>query len=62
VRKHNYVVGYKGENQCVYGRGDEWTDLLTFAEANKRAKELKTGYGKRIYRGKVFKLVEVKQT
>ena len=19
-RKHNYVVGYKGEGQCVYGR------------------------------------------
>jgi len=66
MRKHNYVVGYEGVNQCVYGKDDCreqcWVNPLTLKQAQKMAKELETIDGKKIYKGKVFKLVEVKQT
>ena len=60
MRKHNYVVGYRGEGQCVYGERDEeihysnWTGPLTLMEAKIRVGELRN-------KGAVvYKLVEVK--
>ncbi len=61
MRKHNYLVGYRGEGQCVYGRAEtdsDWNDsvdLLTLFQAKQRRKKL-LGRG-----GKIYKLVELKE-
>jgi len=58
MRKHNYVVGYEGEGQCVYGFEKlEYINLLTLFQARKLAKKTVCGCDKSV----VYKLVEVKE-
>ena len=61
MRKHNYVVGYEGERQCVYDDGYSYVNLLTLKQAQKLAKKIVTKYpdGK-IDKSVVYKLVRVK--
>ena len=40
-RKHNYVVGFEGDGECVYGQSESdekpmWVDLLTLSWARWR--------------------------
>jgi len=40
---HEYVVGYEGEHQVVYGKdndGGEWVDKMTLYQAKTRVKQL----------------------
>ena len=63
MRKHNYLVGYRGENQCVYGDQKlpcEFTTPMTLTEAEKLSREVNCREGKKIIRSVVYKLVEVK--
>ena len=63
MRKHNYVVGYEGEGQCIYGKDDNtynYIDLLTLWQAQKLAKRVVCQQGKKINKSIVYKLVEVK--
>ena len=61
MRRHNYIVGYRGERQCIYGRGGgmssqhAYIDPFTLTEAKKFLKTLSLPH-----RAKVYKLVEVK--
>ncbi len=59
-RKHNYVVGFGGENQCAYGKDTDgvydYVDLLTKAEAEEKTKTLEPSKPSNRY---VFKLVPV---
>lgn len=61
-RKHNYVVGYVGENQVAYGKDKEglatWVELMTFKQAHSRVKKLSSTEVSRA----VFKLVSVEVT
>lgn len=66
MRNHNYVVGYMGENQCVYGKERkgfhrfDWVDLLTLKQAQKLAKKIICEDGEKINKSVVYKLVEIK--
>lgn len=44
MRKHNYVVGFEGETQCVYGKDSagkaSYTYPLTIFQAKSRVKKL----------------------
>lgn len=65
MRKHNYLIGYRGEEQCVYGNDDsgifDWTNPLTLSQAKKLSKKTYTmEKGKKI-KSTVYKLVEVKE-
>ena len=65
MRKHNYVVGYRGEGQCVYGKiefddGYSFIELLTLKQARKLSKTTVSVMGKKINKSVVYKLVEVK--
>lgn len=65
-RKHNYVVGFSGENQIAYGQDIEdprytekvasYTELMTKGEAEEVAKRLASVGNSKRY---VFKLVPV---
>ena len=65
-RKQNYVVGFGGEGQCIYGEDVEderyatkvssFTQPMTRGEAEVAAKSLSVGGSKRY----IFKLVTVK--
>ena len=54
-RKHNYVIGYPGAGQCVYGKHDDdghyhsWVDLLTPHQAKAVQKKM-PNRSARIYR------------
>lgn len=62
MRKHNYVVGFRGEGQCIYGgktrSTEEYTDyvnLLTLFQARQKLRKFPI-----IKDLKIYKLVEVK--
>ncbi len=60
-RKHNYVVGFSGEENCVYGSDDAnekycFINPMTRLEAEKQAKTLENSLPAKRY---VFKLVPV---
>lgn len=60
MRKHNYVVGYKGDGNIVYGKDcssgkSKWAEPLTLFQAKNMAKRLVAGKTKSL----VYKLVEV---
>lgn len=61
MRKHNYVVGYIGEGQVVYGKDESelarYVTLLTLSQARKSVKRLKSPNVKSV----VYKLVKVKR-
>jgi len=65
MRKHNYVVGYEGEGDCVFGMyvnsGYDSIELLSLSEAKRKAKSIyyTNEKGKR-YTAVVYKLVRVK--
>lgn len=63
-RKHNFVVGYEGEHQCVYSKETEgkfpWIIPLTYLQAKKMSKKIITKYPDKIIRSVVYKLVKVK--
>lgn len=65
MRRHNYVVGYKSEGNCIYGKDDgpcscRYINLMTLFQAKKELKNMITRNGPRVYKGVVYKLVEVK--
>lgn len=66
MRKHNYVVGYKREGECVYGIsydkiGDgQHTQPMTLNQAIKARKKTRLSNGGDTEIFKIFKLVEVK--
>lgn len=57
MRKHNYVVGFIGEGQVVYGKDEnhlpKWVEPLTLAQAKKRLNKLAEG------KKSIYKLVKV---
>ena len=60
MRKHNYAVGFAGNQQVVYGKDEEskasWIEPLTLKQAQKRVKVLSQArYAKRT----IYKLVPV---
>ena len=63
MRKHNYVVGYEGEGQCVYGSNESYhsIDLKTLIQARKLSKNMHwtDKKGKR-HNSVIYKLVRVK--
>lgn len=66
MRKHNFLIGYEGENQCAYGK--EVARKLTYAEpmtlwqAKKLAKKTFCINNNRKVKTVVYKLVRVKGT
>lgn len=64
-RKHNYIVGYLGENQCIYGnagalKNKDWIDPMTLFQAKQYVKKINKKWslkGKDAM--KVFKLIEL---
>jgi hypothetical protein len=60
ARKHNYVVGYEGEGQCIYGKDylkdcRRYSKLFTFSQAVEFASNRVSTRAKQV----VFKLVKV---
>lgn len=65
MRKHNYVVGYEGDGQCVYGKPEEdgssnYITPLTLIQAKMLAKKIVDKRCKIIDKSVVYKLVRVK--
>lgn len=66
MRKNNFVVGYEGENQCVYGKkllksGEGIADPMTLSQARKLAKKITSpGHNGKSIKSVVYKLVKVK--
>lgn len=67
MRKHNYVVGYEGKGQCVYGKREDddnrynWIDLMTLKQAQKLSKKIIYKYDDgKIEKSVIYKLVKVK--
>lgn len=65
MRKHNFVVGYEGEDQCIYAKekGSNHPDYLsplTLLQARKLSKTITCGQSGKIIKSAVFKLVKVK--
>lgn len=64
MRKHNYVVGFVGERQCIYGKIDNdsrsWIDPLTLFQAKGRVKHLyrTRGLKRAIYEIKLLKVID----
>lgn len=59
VRKHNYLVGYEGEGQCVYGK-DGYVELMTLFQAKNMAKKTISPWYRKTFKSVVYKLVKVK--
>ncbi len=57
LRKHNYLIGFAGEKQVVYGKDEDlvsqWVHPMTPVQAKKAMQGLGSG------EKRVFKLVEV---
>ena len=63
MRKHNYLVGYQGEGQCVYGKEEEgrgFVDPLTLLQAKRLVKKIVTLTRRGKIKSVVYKLVEIK--
>ena len=66
MRKHNYVIGYEGERQCIYGKDkdnkSEFCDPMTLFQAKQSVKKtfcfFNNGYLRKTC---VYKLVKVKE-
>lgn len=58
--KHEYVVGFKGDHEVIYGREDEgeakWVDKCTLAQAKRIAGKLDSSQG---MARTIYKLVPV---
>ena len=62
MRKHNYLVGYKGEGNIVYGseRQDyRFTNPMTFSHAKRLSKKIFCFKRKKKVSSVIYKLVEV---
>ena len=68
MRKHNYVVGYEGENQCVYGeerrklhkQNEGIATPMTLKQAQKLSRKIiSPGDNNKIIKSVVYKLVKV---
>lgn len=64
MRKHNYVCGYRGEKQTIYGKenkhtviGRNWADPMTLFQAKQYIKKVNKQWNQGMV---IFKLVEVK--
>lgn len=59
MRKDNYVVGFEGQYQCIYGKDEntssKWVQPLTLIQAKKQVRELCTSTSRRC----IYKLVKV---
>lgn len=70
MRKHNYVVGFKGEGEVAYGKnmkmGDhsirQWADPLTILQDKRMKKSIvdSNNYVRHRHKVCIYKLVEVK--
>ncbi len=60
MRKHNFVVGYKADGECIYGKSDNrnFTEHITPMTVFQAKNYLKTMTSKDPV---IFKLVEVKR-
>ncbi len=59
MRKHNYVVGYKKDENCIYGNPKldyRYTNPLTLYQAKQLSKKIRCCSEKSV----IYKLVEVK--
>lgn len=64
MRKHNYLVGYKGEGQCVYGdekQGYGFTTPMTLSQAKRLSKKVFGQIGRKKFKFVIYKLVEVQE-
>ena len=65
-RKHNYVIGYKGEGQCIYGREinggtiREYIQPLTLWQARNLSKRTFSWNNNKKIKTVIYKIVEVK--
>lgn len=60
-RKHNYLVGFVGENQVAYGKDQRdtssWVELMTLHQAKGRLKKLHPTSRQKVT---IYKLVPVR--
>ncbi len=65
MRKHNHVIGYEGEGQCIYGKDENnlstFCELLTLFQAKQMAKATCSYNNGRKNKTVVYKLVKVKE-
>lgn len=65
MRKHNYVIGYEGEGQCIYGQYENneqrFCGLLTLFQAKQQTKKTFCFNNGRKNNTVVYKLVKVKE-
>ena len=59
MRKHNYLIGYEGEGQCVYGKDNGFCDLMTLFQAKQMSKVTFTPSGRKRNETVVYKLIKV---
>ena len=64
MRKHNYVIGYEGEGQTIYGKDEnnlsQFCDPMTLFQAKQSTKKFFTFNNNRVIETVVYKLVKVK--
>ena len=65
MRKYNYVIGYKGEGQCIYGKDKNklsmFCDPMTLFQAKQSAKRTFTLTSRGKTKTFVYKLIKVKE-
>ena len=61
MRKHNYLIGYEGEGQCIYGQIETYCDLMTLFQAKQMAKRTCSYNNGCKIKTFVYKLVKVKE-
>lgn len=65
MRTDNFVIGYKSQGNCIYGKDikneSSFTDPMTLEQAKKAVKKLVTYNCGKISHGVIYKLVEVKK-
>jgi hypothetical protein len=65
MRKHNYVIGYRGNNQVAYGKNiagkDTYVELLTLFQAKRMSKNTFTIRGNNKVPTVVYKLIEIEE-
>lgn len=65
MRKHNYVIGYEGEGQCIYGKDENklsmFCDPMTLFQAKQSVKKIFCFNNSHLRKTFVYKLVKVKE-
>lgn len=65
MRKHNYLIGYEGEGQCIYGKNvnnlSRFCELMTLFQAKQMAKKTYSHNNRCKSKTVVYKLIKVKE-